>query len=87
MCRCARRRLLSVFSERSIPARREWYSRFVHAVIEESPEWLLTYGGLRSEHFTEARLRALIGDCTIRPCTDRVQRDILIADRRSATMV
>jgi hypothetical protein len=26
--------------------------------------------GLRSEHFTEARLSTLIGDCTIRPCTD-----------------
>lgn len=70
MRRCARQRLLSVFSERSIAARREWYRRFGHPVVEESAEWLMTEGGLRSEHFTEARLRALIGDCTIASCTD-----------------
>lgn len=70
MRRCGRRRVLSVFSERSTAARREWYGRFGHPVIEESPEWLVTEGGLRSEHFTEARLSTLIGDCTIRPCTD-----------------
>ena len=60
-------RLLSVFSETSVPARREWYRRFGHVVLEESAEWLLTEGGLRSEHFTEARLRSIVGDCTIRP--------------------
>jgi SAM-dependent methyltransferase len=70
MRRCARRRVVSVFSERSSAARREWYHRFGHPVIDESPEWLMTAGGLRSEHFTEARLRGLIGDCTIHPCTD-----------------
>lgn len=70
MRRCARRRVVSVFSERSVQARREWYHRFAHPVVEETSEWLLTDGGLRSEHFTEARLRALIGDCTITPCTD-----------------
>ena len=70
MRRCvphARMRLLSVFSETSIPARREWYRRFEHAVVEETPEYLLTDGALRSEHFTESRLRSLVGDCTIRP--------------------
>jgi len=69
MRRCVphpRMRLLSVFAETSIPARREWYRRFGHAVVEESAEYLLTDGGLRSEHFTEARLRSLVGDCTIR---------------------
>jgi ubiquinone/menaquinone biosynthesis C-methylase UbiE len=71
MRRCAPRsgtRLLSVFAETSVPARREWYRRFGHIVVEESAEHLLTDGGLRSEHFTEARLRALVGDCTIQPC-------------------
>jgi SAM-dependent methyltransferase len=63
-------RLLSVFAEASVPARREWYRRLGHAVVEESPEHLMTDGGLRSEHFTEARLRALVGDCTIRSCTE-----------------
>ena len=70
MRRCARQRLLFVFSERSTGARREWYRRFGHPVVEETSEWLLTEGGLRSEHFTEARLRGLIAECTITPCTD-----------------
>lgn len=65
MRRCASSRLLSVFSERSIGARREWYRRFGHPIAEETSEWLLTAGGFRSEHFTEARLRGLVGDCTI----------------------
>ena len=60
-------RLLSVFSDSSVPARREWYRRFGHIVLEESPEWLLTEGGLRSEHFSEARLRSIVGECTVRP--------------------
>jgi ubiquinone/menaquinone biosynthesis C-methylase UbiE len=66
----ARMRLLSVFAEASVPARREWYRRFGHEVVEESDEWLMTDGGLRSEHFSEARLRSLVGDCTIRPLAD-----------------
>jgi SAM-dependent methyltransferase len=70
MRRCApepRTRLLSVYGDASIPARREWYRRLGHAVVEESAECLVTEGGFRSEHFTEARLRDLVGDCTIRP--------------------
>jgi SAM-dependent methyltransferase len=63
-------RLLSVFSEDSVAARREWYRRFGHPVLEETDEYLLTEGGLRSEHFSDARLRALIRDCTIRPIAD-----------------
>jgi SAM-dependent methyltransferase len=60
-------RLISVFSESSVAARREWYRRLGHPVLEETEEYLLTAGGLRSEHFSDARLRDLIGDCTIRP--------------------
>jgi SAM-dependent methyltransferase len=60
-------RLISVFSEESVPARREWYRRFGHAVVEETEEYLVTDGGLRSEHFSDTRLRHLIGNCTIRP--------------------
>ena len=63
-------RLLSVFSENSVAARREWYRRFGHAVVEETEGYLVTDGGLRSEHFSEARLRDLVGDCTIRPVSD-----------------
>jgi SAM-dependent methyltransferase len=61
-------RMLSVFSEASVAARLEWYRRFGHPVVEESAAYLVTEGGLRSEHFSEARLRSIVGDCTIRPC-------------------
>jgi len=73
MRRCAPQpgtRLLSVFAQASVAARREWYRRFGHTVVQESAEYLMTEGGLRSEHFTETRLRSLVGDCEIRPCTD-----------------
>jgi ubiquinone/menaquinone biosynthesis C-methylase UbiE len=63
-------RLLSVYSEASVPSRREWYSRLGNAVLEETREYLETEGGFRSEHFSEARLRSLVGDSTIRPLTD-----------------
>lgn len=63
-------RLLSVYSEASVPARREWYRRLGHAVVEETDEYLVTDGGFRSEHFTDARLRDLIGNCIIRPVAD-----------------
>jgi SAM-dependent methyltransferase len=63
-------RLLSVFSPASVPARREWYRRFGHDVSDETAEYLETEGGLRSEHFSEARLRSLVGDCTVHPLAD-----------------
>jgi ubiquinone/menaquinone biosynthesis C-methylase UbiE len=62
-------RLLSVYAQASVPPRREWYRRLGHVVVEESAEYLTTEGGFRSEHFSEARLRRLVGDCTIRPLT------------------
>ena len=73
MRRCVpqpRMRLLSVFAEASVAARREWYRRLGHTVVQESAEYLMTEGGFRSEHFTRARLQSLVGDCTIRPCAD-----------------
>ena len=63
-------RLLSVFSEDSVASRKEWYRRLGHAVVEETPEYLLTDGGLRSEHFSDGRIRELIGNCSIRPVAD-----------------
>jgi SAM-dependent methyltransferase len=63
-------RLLSVYRETSVAARREWYRRLGHAVVGQTDEYLVTDGGLRSEHFSDARLRSLVGDCTIRPVTD-----------------
>jgi SAM-dependent methyltransferase len=63
-------RLLSVYSEASVPSRREWYGRLGHVVVEESSEYLVTEGDFRSEHFSEARLRSIVGECAIRPLTD-----------------
>ena len=60
-------RFLSVYAETSVPSRREWYRRLGHPVVEESTESLLAEGGFRSEHFSEARLRSLLGGCVIRP--------------------
>ena len=63
-------RFLSVYSESSMTARREWYRRLSHNVVEETDEYLLTDGGLRSEHFSEARVRSLVGECVIRPLSE-----------------
>src|SRR3954453_21556723 len=49
-------RFLSVYSEASVPARREWYRRLGHTVLEETEDYLITEGDFRSEHFSEARL-------------------------------
>ncbi len=58
-------RLLSVYAETSVRPRWEWYRRLGHPVVEESTESLTTEGGFRSEHFSEDRLRSLVGDCVI----------------------
>ena len=49
---------------------REWYRRLGQHVVEETSEYLLSTLGIRSDHFSEARLRGLIRDCTIRPLAD-----------------
>jgi SAM-dependent methyltransferase len=63
-------RVLSVYAAQSIPARAEWYRRLGHEVLEVTDDYILTEGGFRSEHFSEARLRELVGDCVVRPLTD-----------------
>lgn len=63
-------RLLSVYSVASIPARREWYERLGHHVLETTDEFILTEGGFRSEHFSEDRLRSVSGDCSVQPLAD-----------------
>jgi len=60
-------RLVSVYAEASVLPRREWYRRLGHPVVEETAESLMSEGGFRSEHFSEARLRSLVGDCVIHP--------------------
>jgi ubiquinone/menaquinone biosynthesis C-methylase UbiE len=63
-------RLVSVYSLASVPPRLEWYDRLGHTVLEETSECLVTDGGFRSEHFSEDRLRRIVGDCIIRPLTE-----------------
>jgi len=63
-------RLISVYSRASVPARREWYGRLGHVAAEETDDSLVTDGGFRSEHFSEARLRSLIGNCSINPVAE-----------------
>jgi SAM-dependent methyltransferase len=63
-------RLLSIYAAASVPARREWYRRLGHPVLEVTEEFMMTEGGFRSEHFSEARLRALVGDCEVQPLVD-----------------
>jgi len=65
-----RRRLVTVYSEASVPVRRVWYPRLGHPVVEETAEYLESGTGFRSEHFSEDRLRRIVGECTIRPLTD-----------------
>jgi SAM-dependent methyltransferase len=64
------RRLLSVYAAASVPARCEWYRRLGHGVVEVADEFILTEGGFRSEHFSEARLRHLVGACVVRPLAE-----------------
>jgi SAM-dependent methyltransferase len=64
------RRLLSIYAAASVPARREWYQRLGHAVLEVTDEFIETEGGFRSEHFSEARLRSLVGNCAVQPLAD-----------------
>jgi SAM-dependent methyltransferase len=62
-------RFLSVYSTASIAPRSDWYRRLGHTVLDHTPEYLMTEGGFRSEHFSEGRLRSIVGPCTIRPLT------------------
>lgn len=63
-------RLLVVYAPGSIPARRDWYRRLGHDVLEATPEYLASGGGFRSEHFTPDRLRQLVGECEVRALTE-----------------
>jgi ubiquinone/menaquinone biosynthesis C-methylase UbiE len=63
-------RLLSLYSPKSVPARREWYRRLGHEVSGETADYLESEGGFRSEHFSPKRIRKLVGDCTVSPLTE-----------------
>ena len=57
--------LITVYAATSVAPRRQWYANLGHEVVESTDEHLRTGGGFVSEHFTEERLRGLIGDCAI----------------------
>ncbi len=58
---------LCVYSEASIPARREWYRRLGHEVVEVTDTYVRTATGFRSEHFSPSRIQDLVGECEILP--------------------
>jgi len=58
-------RLITVYAATSIAPRRQWYANLGHEVVEVTADHLRSTGGFVSEHFTEERLRSLIGECTI----------------------
>lgn len=63
-------RLLTVYAASSVPARREWYANMGHEVRDATDREIVAAGGFRSEHFTEDRLRGLLGSCELRPIGD-----------------
>ena len=58
-------RLLTVYSADSVDARSEWYANMGHPVLEATDQELVAEGGFTSEHFSERRLRDLLGPCKL----------------------
>ena len=63
-------RLLTVYAATSVPARREWYANMGHQVLDVTDREIVADGGFTSEHFTEHRLRELLGPCELYPIGD-----------------
>jgi SAM-dependent methyltransferase len=59
-------RVITVYASTSVQPRREWYANMGHEVIDVTDECIVTQGGFISEHFTENRLRSLVGECSLR---------------------
>jgi SAM-dependent methyltransferase len=60
-------RFVTVYSPSSVAARREWYANMGHRVLEATDCELIAEGGFSSEHFSERRLRSLLGPCELHP--------------------
>lgn len=60
-------RLITVYTPSSVALRREWYANMGHRVLEATDHELIAEGGFSSEHFTERRLRDLLGPCELHP--------------------
>jgi ubiquinone/menaquinone biosynthesis C-methylase UbiE len=59
-------RLITVYASTSVQPRREWYANMGYEVMDVTDECIVTQGGFMSEHFTENRLRSLVGECSLR---------------------
>lgn len=59
-------RLVTLYAETSVDARSEWYSGIGYDIVEVTDEHIATTG-FESEHFSEARVRDLVGDCRLHP--------------------
>lgn len=63
-------RLITVYAASSIPARIEWYANMGHEVLDVTDHRVVAAGGFTSEHFTEDRLRGLLGPCELHTIGD-----------------
>jgi hypothetical protein len=63
-------RFVTVYSPDSVGARREWYASMGHRVLEATDCELIAEGGFSSEHFSQRRLRRLLGSCVLHPIGD-----------------
>jgi SAM-dependent methyltransferase len=63
-------RFVTVYSPNSVAARRQWYANMGHCVLKATDCELIAEGGFSSEHFSERRLRSLLGRCELRPIAD-----------------
>lgn len=62
-------RLITAYGPASVEPRTEWYARLGNEVTEVAEDHIMA-GGFRSEHFSEDRLRDLLGPCTLHPLGD-----------------
>ena len=53
-----------------LPGTRSWYANMGHRVLEVTEEAIVAEGGFTSEHFTEDRLRQILGPCTLHAIGD-----------------
>jgi SAM-dependent methyltransferase len=58
-------RLLTVYATSSVPARMEWYANMGHEVLNTTEQQIVAAGDFASEHFSEDRLRGLLGPCEL----------------------
>jgi SAM-dependent methyltransferase len=57
-------RLITAYAPGSVAARTEWYARLGHRVTDVTDEHMVA-DGFKSEHFSEERLKDLLGDCVV----------------------